>query len=233
MKTTIFLLISFFLIHSADCQTNQSGKVGVIVCLDDSLTHNYIGITIFQLILNDKYPFPDDLENHLKDTVFNYLNAAFPKHEFIEIERTYGKDYFRQKTRLTNKEFKEFRSNWYASLQEKYGISSLIFIQNSESFYDIIYNSTYPIRGYGLYNGTLTNANIAYILLESYFFQEPKPVILEGLTFFKKVKELPRVTKITDSLSTENIVKIGVELERLVDIQISEIFHTPEYNPLR
>lgn len=227
-----WLLLTCFVFFSAT-QAQERRKAAIIVNLEDSLTHNYLGLTAFQLILGKKYPSPFSLIDTLKQCIETSFREEFKNWDLVFLNPEYGFEYFRQIENMNNKEKKAFRLEWYDSIRNQHQVEAVIIFRNSKSMEDEMGNSKYYIPGYGIYNGAYQNYNMAYIKLVSYLFLSSKPVRVAGGKKYIKNKDYPRITRKDESFTDNDLMVFKEPLAFLINLQIKSIFKDLQFASFR
>jgi len=228
MKAIYF---SFFFLVAGVCSTAQNpNNIGVIVNIEEQITHNYIGVTIFNLIHNKKYESPFELEPSVTDTLLDYLNKRFPRKNFILIDRQTGIEYMKNQESLRSKDFKQYKLEWLNNLKAKYEVGSVIFLKNDDSSPDMITNSKYYLDGYGLYNSALKKHNYIYMPLELYYFEDHRnPKYYYGAKCILKDETLPRNIDPKYNFTQDELMVLEKGLKELIKPQLVKFFEDPEY----
>ncbi len=228
MKIKRLIIAVFAFLLTGHIEAQNKPKLGLIVSLEDSITHTYIGWGPGQRI-SQKYIAPFQLNDPLLKIAKEYALGSLRKHELVILEEGALKDYYDQKDLLKGKEWKNFREEWFESLKNEFGVDALLLVTNTSVFGDNIRSTHLPVHGYGLYNGPLKYMNHAYVMLEFVLWKKPKPRNYNDLNFQhyqKHIKELHRNTDEKVSIPAEALTKLENPLKLLADRQLKDFFQS-------
>lgn len=231
MKQKFAFIIIFAIILKINAFGQDSKKIGIIVSFEDSITQQYIGFTIMQLV-NAQYPKKFDLENFTKEEAIKTFKRIGPDLDFVEIEKNKLSEYYISRRTMKSKLYKEFRAEWFNKLKEEHGIDGLVIIENTKSMTDYIHHSKYPIEGYGIYNGPYKNMNNVFIKLQVSYMNEENESKFLGTRYYSRDKKYPRITKKQESLSEVDIENMEEPLKRLIGYQILETANNLDFQTL-
>lgn len=217
MRSVIFSLFTLLLL--AQLKAQDSRYVGLMVLIEDSITHHFTGNTL-KSQFSQKYPAATDFQTYAIDTALVMLEKNFPKWDFCTMDSTNFLVYEENREKLQATDFRDFREDWFNTLTEKYEVDAILVIRNSPSFADGIYWSDKDITGYGIYNGPRRSNNNIYIQLEFLFFSSGRPLNhLQGPIFLEN-KDFPRRDQIDDLLLEGDLLLLEEPIKQLIVKQI-------------
>ncbi|MFW5687601.1 MAG: hypothetical protein ACOCXV_01625 [Bacteroidota bacterium] len=217
MKGVLFVLFSLLLFVSAQSQGTRN--VGVIVLIQDSLTHHYIGGSQKDHF-SRKYAAPADFQSFASDTTLALLEENFHKWEFCTMDHSHFLVYEENREKLRATDFRDFRESWFNTLTEEYEVDAILVIRNLPSFSDAIHWSESTLTGYGIYNGPRRSYNNVYIQLEFLFFTSGRPLTHIQGPIYQREKDYPRADKKEDVLDENQLRMVEQPLKHLIISQI-------------
>jgi hypothetical protein len=214
----ILLVLSILLFNvSVHSQTNRS--VGLLVMIEDSLTHHFIGSSEANNFIQ-KYPATTDFQGYAMDTALVLLEENFPKWDFCTMDNDFFLVYEENREKLRAPDFRNFRENWFNTMKEEYELDAILVIRNSPSFADGIHWSNTYITGYGIYNGHRRANNSVYIQLEFLFFASGRPLTHIQGPIFQTDRTFPRSDKPGELFMESDLLLVEEPLKQLIVHQI-------------
>ncbi len=217
MKNILLALIALLLHVSAQSQTTRN--VGLMVIIEDSLTHHYIGNSEAKNFIQ-RYAATMDYQTYAIDTALVLLEENFPKWDFCTMEGNHFLVYEENREKLRPVEFRAFRESWFNTLKEDYEVDAILVIRNSPRFTDGIHWSNTDITGYGIYNGSRRSHNNVYIQLEFLFFASGRPLTHIQGPIFRQDKDFPRIDKKEELFAESDLLQTEEPLKKLIVSQI-------------
>lgn len=212
-------ILSFLLLLLASAKGQHTGMVGVMVLIEDSLTHHYVGSSEASSFVQ-KYPATKDYQWFALDTALLMLEQQFAAWEFCMLEADHFLVYEKNRENLRATDFRNFRENWFSNLQEHFEVDVILVIRNSPTFTDGIHWSNTDITGYGIYNGSRRGYNNVYIQLEFLFFSSGRPLTHIHGPIFQRERDFPRNDKKDEFFEEEDLLSIEEPLRQLITSQI-------------
>ncbi len=217
MKKILLALITLMFYTSIQSQVTQN--VGVMVMIEDSLTHHYIGRSEDDNFVQ-RYAATNDYQLYAIDTALVLLEKNFPKWDFCTMEGDHFRVYEENREELRPTEFRGFRQNWFNTLKEDFEIDAILVIRNSPRFTDGIHWSDTDITGYGIYNGSRRSHNNVFIQLEFLFFATGRPLTHIQGPIYLQDKSYPRIDDEKEFFTESELQHIEVPLKKLIIKQI-------------
>jgi hypothetical protein len=214
----IILALCALMIH-VSAQSQISHNVGLIVMIEDSLTHHFVGSSAANNFIK-RYPATTDFQSFAIDTTLVLLEQNFPKWDFCTMESDNFLVYEENRETLRATLFRDFRETWFNSLKEKYDVDAILVIRNSSRFTDGIHWSNTDITGYGIYNGPRRANNYVYIQLEFLFFDSGRPLTYIQGPIFQGDKDYPRRDKLAELFDESDLLLAEPPLKQLIINQI-------------
>jgi hypothetical protein len=217
MRAVFLSLVILLLMVQLKAQNSR--YVGLMVLIEDSITHHFTGNTL-KKEFNHKYPAETDYQTYAIDTALIMLEKNFPLWDFCTMDSTNFLVYEENQEKLRATDFRDFRESWFNALTEKYEVDAVLVIRNSPNFADGMYWSDNDITGYGIYNGPRRTNNNIYIQLEFLFYSSGRPLThIQGPTFFTD-KDYPRRDQPDDPFTEADLQLIEVPIKELIVKQI-------------
>ncbi len=217
MRHILLALITLLLYVSAHSQITRN--VGLMVMIEDSLTHHYIGNSADDNFVQ-RYAATADYQFYAVDTALVLLEENFPKWDFCTMEGDHFLVYEENREKLRPTEFRDFRQNWFNTLKEDYEVDAILVIRNSPRFTDGIHWSNTDITGYGIYNGSRRSHNNVYIQLEFLFFSSGRPLTHIQGPIFRQDKNYPRIDEEAELFAESDLLQTEEPLKELIVNQI-------------
>ena len=218
MRNIIFpTLFSLMLFVGAHAQISRN--VGVLVMIEDSLTHHFIGSSAASNFTH-RYPATADFQSFASDTALVMLEQHFPKWNFCTLESIHFMVYEENRENLRATDFRDFREGWFNTLKDEFEVEAILVIRNSPRFADGIHWSNTEITGYGIYNGSRRTYNNVYIQLEFLFFASGRPLTHIQGPVFQQDRTFPRNDKPHEQLSEDDLLVTEAPLKQLIVNQI-------------
>lgn len=208
MKTIVFFL--FVLILYTFAQSQDTRYVGVMVLIEDSLTHHFVGSSEANNFVQ-RYAATTDFRAFATDTALVLLEQSFPKWDFCTMDNDFFEVYEENRENLRASDFRDFRESWFRQIAEEYEVFAILVIRNSLSFTDGIHWSNTDITGYGIYNGPRRANNSVYIQLEFLFFAGGRALTHIQGPIFRQERNYPRIDK-KEELFEESELMLAEEL---------------------
>ncbi len=217
MKYILSALLALFL-HASLLSQNTT-HVGVMVIIEDSITHHFTGSSAAGNFVH-KYPATTNYQFFATDTALVLLKQSFPKWDFCTIDFENFLMYEKNRIELRAPAFRDFRESWFNELKEKYKVDAILVIRNSTNFTDGIHWSNTNLMGYGIYNGQTRLLNNVYIQLEFLFFESGRPLTLIPGPIYKRDRSFPRNEKKEKTFTETDLIMIETPLKELIVNQI-------------
>lgn len=221
-------LLLFLLTAALIAKGEKKEIIAYMVCCDDEITHNYVGLFYTQYF-EKSYPAPFDFSKTLDSEAEKFLKR-YTRDSIIHIDDEHIRNYLEMKNTLSRSDFRFFREEWFNSLKEEYGFKRLIVFRNEDVSVDFVGNSKYPIHGFGLYNGAYKNLNFVYFVLKTQVFDKPRPKnYYSGREGCEKNKNLPRITKEGLDLTEDNLAELIKPVNDLIIAQFEALVTNYEF----
>ncbi len=217
MKNILIALVTLMIFTSAHSQITRN--VGLMVMIEDSLTHHYIGSSADDNFVQ-RYAATADYQFYAVDTALVLLKEHFPKWDFCTMEEDHFLVYEENREKLRPAEFRDFRESWFRTLKEDFEVDAILVIRNSPRFSDGIHWSNTDITGYGIYNGSRRTHNNVYIQLEFLFFATGRPLTHIQGPVFQQDRNFPRIDKPEELFDESDLVMTEAPLKQLIINQI-------------
>lgn len=217
MRHIILALFALLLHVSTQAQTNR--HVGVLVMIEDSLTHHFIGSSAANNFIQ-RYPATTDFQSFASDTALVLLEENFHKWNFCTMESVHFSVYEENRENLRATDFRNFREDWFNTLKEEFEVEAILVIRNSPRFADGIHWSNTDITGYGIYNGSRRAHNNVYVQLEFLFFASGRPLTHIQGPVYQQDRNFPRNDKPDEQFSEEDLLVTEAPLKQLIINQI-------------
>ena len=217
MKTIVFLL--FVLILHLSAQSQNSRYVGLMVLIEDSLTHHYVGSSEATNFVQ-RYAATTDFRAFATDTALVLLEQSFPKWDFCTMDNDFFLVYEENRENLRATDFRDFRESWFRQIAEEYEVNAILVIRNSPSFTDGIHWTNTDITGYGIYNGPRRANNSVYIQLEFLFFAGGRPLTHIQGPIFRQERNYPRIDKQEELFEESDLLLVEELLQELIISQV-------------
>ena len=217
MRLIVIALFTLLLHLSAQSQITRN--VGLMVMIEDSLTHHFIGSSSDDNFIQ-RYPATTDFQSYAVDTALVLLEQNFPKWDFCTMESDNFLIYEKNRENLRATDFRHFRENWFNTLKEDYEVDAILVIRNSTQFTDGIHWSDTDITGYGIYNGSRRSHNNVYIQLEFLFFATGRPLTHIQGPIFRSERNYPRIDNHEDLFTESDLLLTEEPLKQLIVNQI-------------
>jgi len=213
------LLVLFTLTLHFYAQSQVTRNVGVIVMIEDSLTHHFMGSSVANNFVQ-KYPTTTDFQFFATDTALVLLEENIPGWDFCTLESHHFLEYEENREKLRATDFRNFREAWFNTLKEKYEVDAILVIRNSTDFTDGILWSNTNIKGYGIYNGPRRSQNFVYIQLEFLFFNSGRPLTHIQGPIFNGERNYPRADKKDVLFDESELLLLEEPLKQLIVNQV-------------
>jgi hypothetical protein len=210
--TSLFILMIY-----TSVQSQNTRNVGLMVWIEDSLTHNFIGAASN---IVQKYSAPADFQAYAIDTALVLLKQNFPKWNFCTMENDNFLVYEENRANLRAPDFRNFREIWFNTLKEDFEVDAILVIRNSTGFTDPIHWSNTLLEGYGIYNGSKKAENNAYIQLEFLFFDSGRPLTHIQGPIFQTDRKFPRIDKKEVLFDESELLLVEEPIKHLIVSQI-------------
>ncbi len=217
MRHILLALITLLLYVSAQSQSTRN--VGVMVIIEDSLTHHFVGNSADDSFVQ-RYAATTDYQFYAVDTALVLLEQNFPKWDFCTMEGDHFLVYEENREKLKPTDFRDFRENWFNTLKEDYEVDAILVIRNSPRFTDGIHWSNTDITGYGIYNGSRRSHNNVYIQLEFLFFSSGRPLTHILGPIYEREKDYPRIDEEEELFTESDLLLTEAPLKKLIVNQI-------------
>lgn len=214
-----FILALFALLIHMSAQSQTARNVGLLVLIEDSLTHHFIGSSAANNFTN-RYPATTDYQTFASDTALVLLEQQFPKWNFCTMESIHYLLYEENRENLRATDFRDFREQWFNTLKEDFEVEAILVIRHSPRFADGIHWSNTELTGYGIYNGSRRTYNNIYIQLEFLFFASGRPLTHIPGPIFQQDRNFPRTEKQEELFTEDDLLLTEPHLKQLIVNQI-------------
>jgi hypothetical protein len=214
----IFIAFAVLLLNFS-LYSQMTHKVGLMIMIEDSLTHQYIGNSADKNFIQ-KYPATTDFRAFAIDTAIVILEENFGLWDFCTIDFDNFLLYEKNREELSAPNFRSFREDWFNQIKEKYEVDVVLVIRNSTNFTDGIHWSNTNLMGYGIYNGQTRLLNNAFIQLEFLLFLSGRPLTLIPGPIFKRDRTYPRIDKKDELFTETDLLMVEAPLKELIVNQI-------------
>ncbi|TVQ17788.1 MAG: hypothetical protein EA361_02040, partial [Bacteroidetes bacterium] len=194
-------------------------NVGLMVIIEDSLTHHFVGSSADDKFVQ-RYAATTDFQSYALDTALVLLKQHFPKWDFCTMEGTHFLLYEESREKLRATDFRDFRESWFNTLKEDFEVDAILVVRNSTRFTDGIHWSNTDITGYGIYNGPRRTHNNVYIQLEFLFFASGRPLTHIQGPIYEREKDFPRIDSPEDLFTESDLLQTEVPLKQLIVNQV-------------
>ncbi len=229
MKKSIKLFVLIFALTITSLSVQAKHKVGLIVILDTTITHTFIGLTIFDNFSNT-YDMPFDLNDYSEEKAMEVFGGGYSTIELIKIDRKVFDEYKLGVDSLCCTDFRQFRKNWFNRVKSEYGVVALIALTNTSTSG---LHQRINVKGTGLLNGIYSNFNSAYINMSAFLIWNKRPKIAICSTISKNYDELPNYYDRKIKIRKSDLLLLEKPLKELIEIQIKEISQDPDYSAMK